>query len=484
LNTFNPQEVTPNFKQRGFLVAISDRLILSGKSLLESSFSIKEFDADVFPSSGNATMDLAPNVNSGNFFNHQVRRSKRYQALETYSFSPPNLTSSHSIKLGGGVSYLTFEGHNTSNSVRILRANGTRSQQLNFVGSGQLSRNKTEFFSYFEDKWIVNRRLTLEYGVRYDRDDVIHENNISPRLGFAFLPLVDGRTIIRGGIGVFYDDINLNIATFSQLQERVLTRFALDGLQLVGNPELQRFQYTGPQFRTPRSVNWNIELDREWLKNLFIRLAYQERKASREFVLNPIDSQSGETILGLDNSGSSRYREFQVTTRYRFRERDEFTAAYVRSSARGDLNDFNSYFSNFENPIIQTNERTRLPWDAPNRFIFWGQFHVKYGVTLAPVLDIRTGFPYSIIDEDRDFVGPRNLAGRYPSFTSVDLQILKSVSLPGRFSKYRVELGLKVFNLTNHFNPITVHSNVDDPQYGLFFGNYGRRFRLDFDVLF
>src|SRR6266567_6899095 len=52
LNTFNPQEVTPNFKQRGFLWAINERRILNSKSLLESSFSIKQFDADIFPSSG------------------------------------------------------------------------------------------------------------------------------------------------------------------------------------------------------------------------------------------------------------------------------------------------------------------------------------------------------------------------------------------------------------------------------------------------
>jgi len=476
LNTFNSQEVTPNFKQRGFLVAISDRLILSGKSLLESSFSIKQFDADVFPSSGNAPMDLAPNVNSGNFFNQQARRSKRYQALETYSFSPPKFAGEHSMKVGGGVSYITFNGRNTSNTVRILRADGTRSQQLDFVGSGQLSRNKTEFLTYFEDKWILNRRLTLEYGVRYDHDDVALENNLAPRVGFAFLPVIDGRTVIRGGIGVFYDDINLNIATFSQLQERVLTRFGLDGLQVIGNPELQRFEYSGTRLRTPRSVNWNVEVDREWLQNLFVRVAYQQREASREFVLNPIESQSVETILGLDNSGRSLYREFQVTARYRFRERDEFTASYVRSLARGDLNDFNSYFGNFENPIIQANERTRLPWDAPNRFIFWGEFHVKYGITLAPVLDIRTGFPYSIIDEDRNFVGPRNLAGRYPQFTSIDLQILKSVSLPGRFTKYRVELGLKVFNLTNHFNPRDFQNNLASDSFGGFYNGVGRKY--------
>src|SRR5262249_4206468 len=50
LNTFNPQPVTPDFKQRGFFWAVNERRTFSGKSLLESFFSVKQFDADVFPS--------------------------------------------------------------------------------------------------------------------------------------------------------------------------------------------------------------------------------------------------------------------------------------------------------------------------------------------------------------------------------------------------------------------------------------------------
>src|SRR4030095_12588935 len=255
-------------------------------------------------------------------------------------------------------------------------------------------------------------------------------------IGFAFLPVIGGRTVIRGGLGLFYDDIALNVATFPQLQERVLTHFAADGLQLAGLPERQRFELTSGRLRTPRSVNWNIELDREWIKNLFLRVGYQQRQARREFVLNPIESEGEQSILGLDNSGRSRYREFQVTTRYKFRERDEFFASYVRSSAVGDLNDFNSYLGNFENPIIRANERSRLPFDVPNRFLLRGEFHTKYGLTWAPVLDVRTGFPFSLIDEDRDFVGPRNQAGRFPTFVSLDMQVSKTVNLPGRFKKY------------------------------------------------
>jgi hypothetical protein len=476
LNTFNPQEVTPNFKQRGFFWAVNERKILSSKSVLESYFSIKQFDADVFPSSGNAPMDFSPNVNSGNFFNSQARRSRRYEALEVYSFSPPNFAGPHFMKVGGGVSYVTFDGRNTSNTVRIFRADGTRSQQLDFVGSGQLSRNKTEFVTYFQDKWSLNRRLTLEYGVRYDRDNIADENNLSPRIGFAFLPLLDGRTVLRGGIGLFYDKIDLNVATFTQLQESVLTRFGSNGLEMIGNPEQQRLILENSRFRTPRSVNWNVELDREWLKNLFVRVGYQQRQARREFVLNPIESATEGSILLLANSGSSRYREFQVTARYKFREQNEFVASYVRSSSEGDLNDFNPYFGNFENPIIRPNERSRLPFDAPNRFIFWGEYHAKYRITVAPVLDIRNGFPFSIIDEDRNFVGPRDGAGRFPMFVSLDTHVLKSISLPGRLNKYRLELGVKVFNVTNHFNPRDFQNNLASDDFSAFSNGVGRKF--------
>lgn len=476
LNTFNPQEVTPSFKQRGFLFGINERRILNSKSVLESSFSVKQFDADVFPSSGSAPMNLAPDGNSGNFYNRQERRSKRYQVLEVYSFSPADFAGTHFMKIGGGVSYVTFDGSNTSNAVRILRADGTRSQQLDFIGNGLLDRNKTEVLGYFQDKWTVNRRLTLEYGARFDRDNVASENNFSPRIGFAFLPLSDGSTVVRGGVGLFYDQIGLNVATFSQSQERVLTRFGPDGGQIIGDPERQRFVVEDGRFRTPRSVNWNVEVDREWLKNLFVRVGFQQRQGQREFVVNPSETRSQVNILLQGNSGRSRYREFQVTGRYKFRERDEFNASYVRSSSVGDLNDLNSYLGNFGNPVVRPNERSRLPWDAPNRFLFWGQFQAGYGVTLAPVLDIRNGFPYSVIDEERNFVGPRNRSGRYPVFASLDMQATKTVDLPGRWKKYRAHLGLKVFNVLNHFNPRDFQNNLASADFGTFYNGVGRRF--------
>jgi hypothetical protein len=182
-----------------------------------------------------------------------------------------------------------------------------------------------------------------------------------------------GAPVIRGGIGVFYDDINLNIATFSQLQERVLTRFGLDGLQVIGNPELQRFEYSGTRLRTPRSINWNVEVDREWLKNLFVpRRISTTPSQPRVCAETPLSLKRARPFLGWTTPEARATASFKLRRDTDSASTDEFTAAYVSSSASGDLNDFNSYFGNFENPIIQANERTRLPWDAPNRFIFWG----------------------------------------------------------------------------------------------------------------
>ena len=81
---------------------------------------------------------------------------------------------------------------------------------------------------------------------------------------------------------------------------------------------MQRLALQNGEYLTPRSVNWNIEFDREWIKNLIVRVGYQQRQGTREYILDPIDSSSSGSILSLSNGGKSRYREFEVTTRYTF----------------------------------------------------------------------------------------------------------------------------------------------------------------------
>lgn len=129
--------------------------------------------------------------------------------------------------------------------------------------------------------------------------------------------------------------------------------------------------------------------------------------------------------------------------------------ANVHSSAVGDLNDFNQFFGNVPNAIIRPNERTLLGFDAPNRFLLWGQFAAPWKTTISPVFEVHTGFPYSIVNEERDYIGPRNRDGRFPRFSSLDIQVTKAFAIPIGEKRLHAQVGCAVFDILNHYNPAT-----------------------------
>ncbi len=69
------------------------------------------------------------------------------------------------------------------------------------------------FYGFAADSWRVNKKLTLNLGVRYDQQKITNDkNNIAPRVGFAYDLKGDGKTVIRGGGGLFYNYVPISIA--------------------------------------------------------------------------------------------------------------------------------------------------------------------------------------------------------------------------------------------------------------------------------
>jgi len=220
-------------------------------------------------------------------------------------------------------------------------------------------------------------------------------------------------------------------------------------------------------------------VDRELRNDLLIRAGYLQRNTVQEYFLNPISSgPTGD--LSLSDHGSDRYKEFQISGRYQFHD-SVLNTSFVHSRAFGDLNDFNQFFGNDPQAVIQPNQRGRLAFDAPNRVLASGEIAVPWKLTLAPVLDIHSGFPYSQINQYREFVGPRNDL-RFPRFVSTDAQIWREIHLP-RTDKH-ARIGFGAFNVFNHPNYRDVQADIDSARYGEYFNGVGRIFHGKFVLEF
>ena len=473
LNTFEPQPSTPDLHRRGYQISAQYRYVADSGGLLSSQVSYERFDADLLPNS-EGPYRLLVETTEGGFFSRQDRDSHRVQWQEIYQSSPKHWYGEHQLKFGFDFSHSSFDGRQQFSPVDIVGVTGSTLERIEFGDATTFNVNQNEFAWFVGDQWKVGSRLTLDLGLRFDRDSVTNSTEPAPRAGFTLALTSDRKTLLKAGGGLFYDRVPLNVPAFPSFPGRTILAFDAAGQLISSTPYTNVI--TG-RIRSPRSETWNVELDRQVLENLLVRVAYQQRNTVHDVVLTPVTAEDGN-LLSVANRGRDFYREFQITGRYQIR-RHTLNVSYVRSKATGDLNDFNQFFGNNPRAVIQPDSRGPLPFDAPNRFLVWGEFIAPWKVTVMPVFDIHTGFPYSTVNELREFVGPRN-EQQFRQFNSFDLQVLREFRLPFRGKERTVKVGLGVFNLFDHFNPRDVQNDLASNRFGQFFNGSPRTFRGKF----
>jgi hypothetical protein len=477
LNTFNTQASTPDFHQRGFQAYLQHRFLIGASGLLTSQFSYKKYDADVTPHNDDPYR-LMLETTEGGFFNRQARRTTRTSWDETYRFAPWHFAGSHQFTTGLSFEHSEYQGRQAFSPVEIDGAANTPIERISFSNPTSFAINQNETAWFVGDQWSVGPRFILTPGLRFDYDTITHSAHAAPRVGFLLTLTKDAKTLLKGGVGRFYDRVPLLAATFPNFPNRTVT--ILGENDAASTSTYYENTFSG-QIRNPRSISWSVELDREITQSLLLRFAYEQRHTTDDFVISPV-ANGATGIIELSNGGSSSYREFQWTARYKVRE-SVLNASYVRSRAFGDLNDLNQFFGNLSQPVIQPNERGRLSFDAPNRFLLWATLTGPLKLTIVPVYEIRTGFPYSVENEFREYVGPRNV-DRFPRFSSFDLQASRRISLPLGEHHMHARVGFGVFNLFNHFNPRDVQNNLASERFDGFFNSAWREYRGKFVLEF
>ena len=473
LNTFLPQPSAPDYHQRGHQVAFQDRYATSTQSLLTSQFSYKVFDTDLTPN-GTDPYRMLVETTEGSFFNQQARRSSRFDWGETYQFAPRHFLGTHEFKAGFDYTHSHYDGRQTFYPVEIDNTSGRAIERISYTNPSSASVSQNETAAFVGDHWTPFSRLSFEGGARLDRDSLTDATHVAPRAGFHLVLTSDAKTILKGGAGVFYDRVPLLMASFPSFPDRTVSY--LDPLGAIASSTYYANRIAG-RLQNPRSTAWNIALSRQVTHGLTLQLGYEQRHTTRDFVVSPFASRD----LGaeyLTNNGRQSYQELQITGRYQLGHHT-LNVSYVRSRAYGDLNDFFQFFGNTPKAVIQPDGQGRLSYDAPNRVVAWGEFKAPLKLTLMPVMDVHTGFPYSVQNAYRDYVGQRNSL-RYPGFASMDLQVLRPVSIPFHGRHIHARAGISIFNLFDHFNPRDVQNIQESARFGHFFNDAWREYRGKF----
>ena len=237
------------------------------------------------------------------------------------------------------------------------------------------------FSAFAQDAWRAGKRLTLNYGLRWEvnpppkgkdgkdpftalgldnpatltlapRGTPLYKttySNFAPRFGLSYLLSGDpGReTVVRGGVGIFYDlgygSAAASGTTFPYSRTKRFTNFPFPLNQTDATPPtfdlnpplISSVVALDPNLKLPRTYQWNIALEQSIGANQTISASYvgaQGRELLQQRTLiapNPKFS----AVVAITNDGSSDYHALQLQFNRRLTRGVQVLASYTWSKS-------------------------------------------------------------------------------------------------------------------------------------------------------
>jgi len=471
LGTFVPPAASVDMKGNVSTVGLTERALWNEQFFTETTVEAHSYSTDVMPR-GPDDMHLLPETTLGNFFNRQHREATTFQFVESLSGTSHGRGGLHMYKAGLDVLHSRYSSTSASRTVLIQRSDGTLARRLVFSPLKTFQyENSTDMALYAQDRVQPGDRWYLEYGARLDRDGVLDNFNLTPRVGAAFLLNKEGTSVVRSGYGLFFERTPSVAGVFTQYEAATDQRFAADGITPLGPAQLVP-HVVQSNLHTPRSLTWDVAFDHRFNPQWAGHIGLIDRRGSGELLLNAT-STDGIPALLLDSSGRSIYREIEVSGHYTRGNRVDLNLSYVRSVARSDLNAFTTFYDAVLWPVVGENAYAPAKTDVPHRLLARGRARPFRDWLVVGTLDWRSGLPYSVVNEWLDFVGPRN-DRRFPTYVRVDAGVEHRFTV----GKYRPWVGVRVENALGSFLPSDVQANITSPAFGTFYNSEYRQFRI------
>ena len=461
--------------------------------------------------------DLATGGYSGGSGSTFTAQRHRHQANASVSHHADDFLGSHDFKFGveiergfarneadlvGGFGYLDYAGQ------------PYLAYSFGYDVTGKAERESV----YAQDAWRAGDRLTVNVGVRFDNyrgrgdsEAVYRARGLAPRVGLAFDPAGDHRTVLKASVGRYYEALPVSYFEAALPGHEDLVFYANDGVSLI---EVQRIPLRVParvdsDIRHPHVDEITAGFERAlgqtmrftatgiWRRSAdFVSLltpdarfvpvetvdlltgapitvyGWADPTATRGFVTNP----DGFDYLGAEGEvvGSAqvfrRYKGLVLVLSRRLVGRWQAQVSYVLSRAEGTVD--NDYFESLggAGPFISpnralTNAEGLLTHDARHELkvlgsyqipridvALSGYFRVVSGTTYTPFQDL-PGLSSPSLESVR--LEPRG-SRRTPTLTVLDVRLEKIFAL----GRGRLGVFADLINAANASTVVAVQDRV------------------------
>ena len=457
----------------------------------------------------------------------------------------------HAVKFGGEYHWYTNDSY-TKDAGRFNFPTvadfvaGTANAFSVTLGDRHVSITQNALGLFAQDQYNVRPYLALDLGLRYDWnmtpteredrfvvfdaasaslvrvgtdiDEIYQQNNwnLQPRVGVAWDPSRNGRTVARAGYGLYVNQPTLQVVAGTTANPPLSTPLSYSGPVGFGTAGgLARATGLAPSTVDPNFTNttmqsWNVNLQQEVLRNVAVMVGYFGGKGSHlrisRNINQPTDgvrpfptvSPSSPILPGVplgnitqvESSGRSSYRALWASVHGRVSDRLRVTASYTLGESR----DYNSL--NNQGVVVQDGYDLPAEWgpsdfDARHRVAVTAVYHLPFtgsrlveGWQVAVIVQAQSGSPVNLVTSNSALNGLANTVrpdvngpittigevGRWfdtTPFTAANHfgNLARNAIVGPRFDntdlsiskatplhRTRVELRVDVFNLFNHAN--------------------------------
>jgi hypothetical protein len=480
ISRFNPPQATPVIDAPVHQASMKDQHYFSGGELLETGIGFNQYDLDQTPR-GLEPYFVSPETTGGNYYFKAQTQADRWQALGNLYLAPWQWRGRHEVRVGIDLDRLRYGANFLRQPISFLREGQTLppdgnclsvtpspcSRYSTFPGEPNLVKHNVELSGYAQDRWFITNRFLIETGLRYDWDQIVRHSLFSPRVATTYVLDNAGNTKISAGVGVFYDATPLFLIVRPRAGQRVDFFFDANG-NLFQGPVTMTFNANPSKLQAPRFINWSLGLERKLPAQIYLKAEFIQKRGVHDFAYNTAGSVppiSADGNFLLQNTRQDHYDSFQVNIRRSFLKGHLLMASYTHSKSNSNqVLDFN-----VDNPIFNAQLPGPYPWDTPNRVLSWGLLPLLKGFDLGYSTEVRSGFPFSVVNDQQQLVEAPD-SRRFPHYFALNLHLEKRFGLFG--FNWAIRGGFD--NITDHKNPGVVNNDINSPEF-LTFGGFARR---------